>query len=398
MFAIVLVATGVDPEPPRLRRRCTRVAGAHAGDPRRPGRQPGVDQEARHERRRVLQRRTPRTRSRTRRGSANFLEIYAASSVIPFALDVHLRADGQGQAPGLRGARGHGRDLARRRRSRCRLRGRTATRSSTRSGVDQTVTVDVSRAATSRARRSASGPPASGDLWRASTTGTSNGSVNSMHDSYTPLGGMMPLVHMKLGEVSPGGVGVGLNGMLVLAILVGVHRRPDGRAHAGVPGQEDPGDRGEARRALHPRDAVRGARRHRRIATFVRSVLERLDLQPGPARVHRGALRVHVGRRTTTARRSPGITANTAVHEHRRSAIAMLIGRFFLIIPTLAIAGVARPQAAGCRRRRARSRPTRRCSSVLVIGVIVIVAAPHVLPVARARSHRRAARHLGGSR
>ena len=40
-----------------------------------------------------------------------------------------------------------------------------------------------------------------------------------MHDSYTPLGGMIPLVHMKLGEVSPGGVGVGLNGLLVFVIL-----------------------------------------------------------------------------------------------------------------------------------------------------------------------------------
>lgn len=56
-------------------------------------------------------------------------------------------------------------------------------------------------------------------LWAASTTGTSNGSVNSMHDSYTPLGGMVPLAHMMLGEVSPGGTGVGLNGLLVMAIL-----------------------------------------------------------------------------------------------------------------------------------------------------------------------------------
>ncbi len=62
------------------------------------------------------------------------------------------------------------------------------------------------------------GTPASA-TWAASTTGTSNGSVNSMHDSFTPLGGMMPLLHMQLGEVSPGGVGVGLNGMLVLALL-----------------------------------------------------------------------------------------------------------------------------------------------------------------------------------
>ena len=40
-----------------------------------------------------------------------------------------------------------------------------------------------------------------------------------MHDSYTPLGGGIPLMHMMLGEVSPGGVGVGLNGMLVMIIL-----------------------------------------------------------------------------------------------------------------------------------------------------------------------------------
>ena len=62
------------------------------------------------------------------------------------------------------------------------------------------------------------GPAASG-LWAGSTTGTSNGSVNSMHDSFTPLGGMIPLSHMMLGEVSPGGVGVGLNGMLIMVIL-----------------------------------------------------------------------------------------------------------------------------------------------------------------------------------
>jgi K+-transporting ATPase ATPase A chain len=62
------------------------------------------------------------------------------------------------------------------------------------------------------------GPSASA-LWAASTTGTSNGSVNSMHDSYTPLGGGAALSHMMLGEVSPGGVGVGLNGLLIMAIL-----------------------------------------------------------------------------------------------------------------------------------------------------------------------------------
>ncbi|MGY3519624.1 potassium-transporting ATPase subunit KdpA [Micromonospora sp. PTRAS2] len=53
----------------------------------------------------------------------------------------------------------------------------------------------------------------------AATTLTSTGAVNSSHDSYTALGGMLPLVNMMLGEVAPGGVGSGLYGMLVLAVL-----------------------------------------------------------------------------------------------------------------------------------------------------------------------------------
>ena len=56
-------------------------------------------------------------------------------------------------------------------------------------------------------------------LWAAGTTGTSNGSVNCMHDSLTPLGGAAPMLSMMLGEVSPGGVGVGLMGLLVNALL-----------------------------------------------------------------------------------------------------------------------------------------------------------------------------------
>ncbi|WP_454137304.1 potassium-transporting ATPase subunit KdpA [Microbacterium paulum] len=56
-------------------------------------------------------------------------------------------------------------------------------------------------------------------LFASATTGTSTGAVNSMHDSYTALGGMMPLLNMMLGEVAPGGVGTGLYGMLILAVI-----------------------------------------------------------------------------------------------------------------------------------------------------------------------------------
>ncbi|MDX2118290.1 MAG: potassium-transporting ATPase subunit KdpA [Planctomycetota bacterium] len=56
-------------------------------------------------------------------------------------------------------------------------------------------------------------------LWAAATTAASNGSVNSMHDSYTPLGGLIPMWLMQLGEVVFGGVGSGLYGILMFVIV-----------------------------------------------------------------------------------------------------------------------------------------------------------------------------------
>ena len=56
-------------------------------------------------------------------------------------------------------------------------------------------------------------------LFGTTSTSTSTGAVNSMHDSYTALGGMMYMFNMMLGEVSPGGVGAGLYGILVMAVV-----------------------------------------------------------------------------------------------------------------------------------------------------------------------------------
>jgi K+-transporting ATPase ATPase A chain len=56
-------------------------------------------------------------------------------------------------------------------------------------------------------------------LWATVTTDTSCGAVNSMHDSFTPLGGFIPLLDMQIGEIIFGGVGSGLFGMLVMAVL-----------------------------------------------------------------------------------------------------------------------------------------------------------------------------------
>ena len=56
-------------------------------------------------------------------------------------------------------------------------------------------------------------------LWAVATSDASNGSVNSMHDSYTPIGGLVPLFNIQTGEVIFGGVGAGLYGMLLFAIV-----------------------------------------------------------------------------------------------------------------------------------------------------------------------------------
>jgi K+-transporting ATPase ATPase A chain len=60
---------------------------------------------------------------------------------------------------------------------------------------------------------------ASSAIWAAATTAASNGSVNAMHDSFTPLGGLVPMWLMQLGEVVFGGVGSGLYGMLMFALV-----------------------------------------------------------------------------------------------------------------------------------------------------------------------------------
>lgn len=84
-------------------------------------------------------------------------------------------------------------------------------------GVDQTIS-DVAPGGNMEGKEVRFGIAASA-TWAAATTAASNGSVNSMHDSYTPLGGFVPMWLMQLGEVVYGGAGSGLYGMLVFAII-----------------------------------------------------------------------------------------------------------------------------------------------------------------------------------
>jgi len=220
------------------------------------------------------------------------------------------------------------------------------------------------------------GPAASG-LWAASTTGTSNGSVNSMHDSFTPAGGMVPLVHMKLGEVSPGGVGVGLNGLLILAILsVFIAGLMVGRTPEYI------GKKIQAAEvklvALYILVMPAIVLIFIAVSTFVRSVSDVSLLNPGS---HGFTELVYAFTSSANNNGSAfaGITANTA-YMNTALAVTMLVGRFFLIIPTLALAGTLVrkrrvPESAG-------TFPTHTpLFVVLVIGVVLIVAALTFLPV-----------------
>lgn len=213
------------------------------------------------------------------------------------------------------------------------------------------------------------GTPASA-AWCASTTGTSNGSVNSMHDSYTPLGGMMCMIHMKLGEISPGGVGVGLNGMLVLALLavfiagLMVGRTPE---YLGKKIQATEVKLVVLYILAMPVAVLIGTA----IAIVTPSVLHVSILNPGPHGFSE-VLYAFTSAGNNNGSAFAGITANTQFM-NTALGIAMLIGRYFLIIPTLALAGaLARkdkvPASAG-------TFPTDTpLFAGLLLGVIVVVA------------------------
>jgi K+-transporting ATPase ATPase A chain len=218
--------------------------------------------------------------------------------------------------------------------------------------------------------------PVGSAIWAAATTGTSNGSVNSMHDSYTPLGGGVALMHMQLGEVSPGGVGVGLNGLLVFALLAVFI--------AGLMVGRTPEYLGKKIQSTEIKLVVLyilamplallgflGA------SMFVDSVLDVTIFNPGQHGFTE-VMYAYTSAANNNGSAFAGITADTQ-WMNTTMGIAMLVGRFFLIIPTLAIAGaLARkqrvPEGPG-------TFPTHSPLFVaLVIGVILIVGALTFLP------------------
>ena len=213
-------------------------------------------------------------------------------------------------------------------------------------------------------------------IWAAATTASSNGSVNAMHDSFTPLGGMIPLVNMMLGEVVFGGVGSGLHGMIVdviLAVFI-----------AGLMVGRTPEYLGKKIEAKEIKLAVLC------LLVFPLPILVLGGISlvlpaglagiaaPGP----HGLTEVLYAFTSASANNGSafgGLSANTPYY-NLTLATAMLIGRFLVIIPTLAIAGAVAakkivPASAG-------TFPTHSGQFVgLLIGIILIIGGLTFFPV-----------------
>ncbi|NQX13353.1 potassium-transporting ATPase subunit KdpA [Microbacteriaceae bacterium VKM Ac-2855] len=218
-------------------------------------------------------------------------------------------------------------------------------------------------------------------LFGATSTLTSTGAVNSMHDSYTALGGMIPMLNMMLGEVAPGGVGSGLYGMLVLAILavfIGgllVGRTPE---YLG----KKLGPREIKLASIYilitPTLVLAGTALSFAIPA-VRADVESTSIwNPGLHGLSE-VLYAFTSAANNNGSAFAGLTANTPWF-NTALGVAMLLGRFLPIVMVLALAGSLAKQ--GSTPATAGTLPTHRPQFVgLLVGVTVIVTALTYFPV-----------------
>ena len=213
-------------------------------------------------------------------------------------------------------------------------------------------------------------------LFGASATGTSTGAVDSSHDSYTPLGGGIMLSSMMLGEVSPGGVGSGLYGMLILAMVsvfiagLMVGRTPE---YLGKKIQAAEMKLVAIYILIVPAVALGCA-----AAAIVTVKGKAALLNPGPHGLSE-MVYAFVSTANNNGSAFGGFAGNTNWF-NVISAIAMLAGRFALIVPVLAIAGsLARKQPVPAS---AGTLPTGTVLfAVLLAGVTVIIVGLTYFPV-----------------
>ncbi len=212
-------------------------------------------------------------------------------------------------------------------------------------------------------------------LWATITTDTSCGAVNSMHDSYTPLGGLIALVNMQIGEIIFGGVGSGLYGMLVMAVLsVFIAGLMVGRT------PEYLGKKIESREMklamlfilIFPAVILLPAG----VAVVTKVGLAGIT-NPGPHGFSQ-ILYAYTEASANNGSAFAGLNANTPFY-NITLAFVMLFGRFMMKIPVLALAGSLAgkksvPPSAG-------TFPTNGAIFVvLLVGVILIVAALTFFP------------------
>ena len=217
---------------------------------------------------------------------------------------------------------------------------------------------------------------ASCGLFAASTTGTSAGAVNCAHDSFVPLGGAVPLVNIMFGEVSPGGTGSGLYGMLVFALL--------SVFIAGLMVGRTPEYLGKKIQAAEMKLVVLYILAVPLVilgfaaaAILLRSAVASLA-NPGPHGLSEMTY-AYTSSANNNGSAFGGLTGNTTWF-NTTLALAMLVGRFFLMVPVLAIAGsLARkqpvPPSAG-------TFPTGTpLFTGLLLGVVIIVVGLTFFPV-----------------
>jgi K+-transporting ATPase ATPase A chain len=215
-----------------------------------------------------------------------------------------------------------------------------------------------------------------GGLFAAVTTGTSTGAVNAMHSSLQPISGLVPLFNMQLGEVAPGGVGAGLYGMLVLGSILTVFI-------AGLMVGRTPEYVGKKVEAFEMKMAmlvvvILGAS----ILGFTALATALPEGQAGPLNAGpHGFSEILYAFSSQTGNNGSafaGLTGNTPFY-NVTGGLAMLAGRFAMIIPILAIAG-----SMAAKRRVAPSLgtfPTTGATfTILLIGVVIIVGALTYFP------------------
>ncbi len=172
-------------------------------------------------------------------------------------------------------------------------------------------------------------------IWATATTAASNGSVNSMHDSFMPLGGMVPMWLMQLGEIIYGGVGSGLYGMLVFAIIAVFI--------AGLMVGRTPEYLGKKIEAYEMKMStlvvlipVLVVLLGTAVAVLLRQGASSV-LNPGPHGFSE-ILYAFSSAGNNNGSAFAGLNANTVFY-NTALGLAMLFSRYWLIIPTLAIAG-----------------------------------------------------------